>query len=119
MTNTQYPIPSSQNLERVTGLTIYLNSVVEADGATYFLANSDDGRCLGIMGHAAGFEGQQRGNVTLGPLTAANAAALRERLPWLRPQPLGLRTSAGCGDRLGLATPGHVRAVRRAWGSAR
>ena len=25
---------------------------------------------------------------------------------------LGLRTSAGLGDRLGLATPGHVRAVR-------
>ena len=24
--------------------------------------------------------------------------------------PLGLDTSAGCGDRLGLATPGHVRA---------
>jgi hypothetical protein len=37
---------------------------------------------------------------------------LRERLPWLRPQTLGLKTSAGCGDRLGLATPGHIRAVR-------
>jgi tagaturonate epimerase len=37
---------------------------------------------------------------------------LRERLPWLRPAPLGLQTSAGFGDRLGLATPGHVQAVR-------
>jgi hypothetical protein len=47
-------------------------------------------------------------------LTAANAAVLRERLPWLNPQPLGLKLSAGCGDRLGLATPGHIRAVRNA-----
>ena len=106
------------NLEQLTGLTIYLNSVVEADGDTYFLANSDAGKCLGVMGHAAGFEGERRGNVILCPLTAANAAALREKLPWLRPQPLGLQTSAGCGDRLGLATPGHVRAARKAAGIA-
>jgi hypothetical protein len=39
-------------------------------------------------------------------------------LPWLQPQPLGLQTSAGCGDRLGLATPGHVRAMRKAAGVA-
>jgi hypothetical protein len=28
-------------------------------------------------------------------------------------RPLGLRKSAGCGDRLGLATPGHLRAIRK------
>ena len=105
-------------LERVTGLTIYLNSVVEADGVTYFLARSDEGKCLGIMGHAAGFEGERRGNITLCRLTAANAAALRQKFPWLRPQLLGLQTSVGCGDRLGLATPGHVRAVRKVTGIA-
>jgi tagaturonate epimerase len=43
-----------------------------------------------------------------------NAVALRETLPWLSPQTLGTGTSAGLGDRLGLATPGHVRAVRAA-----
>lgn len=31
-----------------------------------------------------------------------------------RPVPLGLRPSFGYGDRLGLATPGHVEAMRRA-----
>jgi hypothetical protein len=31
-----------------------------------------------------------------------------------RPVPLGLRPSFGFGDRLGLATPGHVEAMRRA-----
>ena len=33
-------------------------------------------------------------------------------MPWLKPQPLGLTTSFGFGDRLGLATPGHIAAVR-------
>src|SRR5207237_9445746 len=32
----------------------------------------------------------------------------------LRPVPLGLAPSFGFGDRLGLATPGHVAALRRA-----
>ena len=44
--------------------------------------------------------------------TAENALALRSALPWLTPSRFGLHTSAGFGDRLGLATPGHVRALR-------
>jgi hypothetical protein len=35
---------------------------------------------------------------------------LRAVLPHLNPMPLGLSTSAGCGDRMGMATPGHVLA---------
>lgn len=62
------------------------------------------------------FEGSGRSEgdrtVLEGPLTSANAAAARECVPWLRPQPMGLVTSFGVGDRLGLATPGHVRAFQ-------
>lgn len=47
-----------------------------------------------------------------GPLSPANAVAVRAHVPWLRPRPVGLVTSAGVGDRLGLATPGHVKAFR-------
>jgi hypothetical protein len=54
------------------------------------------------------------GPVLVGPRSRRNAAALRHYLPWLQPAPLGTQTSAGLGDRLGLATPGHVRAVRAA-----
>ena len=46
------------------------------------------------------------------PLISRNASSLRSSLTWLKPRLLGLRTSAGMGDRLGIATPGHVRAVR-------
>lgn len=47
-----------------------------------------------------------------GPLSAHNAAAARAVQPNLSPQPVGLATSAGTGDRLGLATPGHSDAFR-------
>jgi hypothetical protein len=46
-------------------------------------------------------------------LTIDNARSLRQHLPWLAPTPLGLTTSVGFGDRLGVATPGHVRAMER------
>lgn len=36
--------------------------------------------------------------------------ALWEAKPWTRPRPCGLSSSMGYGDRLGLATPGHIRA---------
>jgi hypothetical protein len=52
----------------------------------------------------------------VGPASARNAAAVRAALPWLAPRPIGLHTSAGFGDRLGLATPGHVRALQAAPG---
>jgi len=45
-------------------------------------------------------------------VTAANARALRARRPGLNPDPRGVATSAGFGDRLGIATPGHVQAAR-------
>ncbi len=48
------------------------------------------------------------------PLNHPNARSLRSRLDWLKPKPIGLLTSAGMGDRLGNATPGHVRAMKAA-----
>ena len=64
-----------------------------------------------FSGEITSHEGQL---LLLGPLDPRNAAALRRHLSWLAPRPLGLQTSAGMGDRLGLATPGHVRAMQAA-----
>ena len=102
-------------------LPIYPNSLVEIGEAAYFLACSGDEKRLCVMAPdgstglrtfagAASALGKQ--TLLVCPLTHSNAAALRAALPWLRPGLLGLRTSAGCGDRMGLATPGHVRAAR-------
>ncbi|MFQ5857573.1 MAG: tagaturonate epimerase family protein [Anaerolineae bacterium] len=109
----------TMNLKQLPGPIVYPYSVTETDDATYLLLVRTTGRKqLCILDNSAGFEDERKGDVTFCPLTAVNAAALRQKLPWLRPQLLGLQTSAGCGDRLGLATPGHVCAVRRAAGIA-
>lgn len=47
-----------------------------------------------------------------GPADFANASAFMKALPFLKPVRLGTQTACGMGDRLGLATPGHVRAAR-------
>ncbi len=107
------------DLPDLPGLQLYPESVVQHDGTTYFLARAPEGKRLGIQGNTTGFEGEQAaGAVVLCPLTAHNAAALRARLPWLAPVPLGLQPSFGAGDRLGLATPGHIRALRACPGLA-
>jgi tagaturonate epimerase len=46
------------------------------------------------------------------PMNLANCKALRKVFSHLTPVPLGLETSEGSGDRLGMATPGHVRALK-------
>ncbi len=79
------------------GYEIYDKSITEHDGTTYFLAHNtaDNTQVLGIQGDAAGFEGAPHGDLTLCHLTPQNTTSLREVLPWLRPSPLGLQTSAG------------------------
>jgi tagaturonate epimerase len=92
----------------------------------YGLARTDAGLRLALLApnasasfHAfSGDRSELAGQpLMLCPLTPANAAALRAQLTWLQPHPLGLKTSAGLGDRLGLATPGHVRAIRATHGT--
>lgn len=72
------------------------------------LADVDSAALLTFEGECSESSGK---TLLLGPLSSSNATALRAQLPWLQPHPHGLQTSAGMGDRLGLATPGHVRAV--------
>jgi hypothetical protein len=113
-------------LETIPGLDVLPRSFVVADEAEYGLAHIETGLRLAILAKSADshvlhrFEGERSEHaghiLVLGPPSPHNAAALRAQLPWLKPKPLGLQTSAGMGDRLGLATPGHVRAVRAAGG---
>lgn len=108
------------------GQSEYPESVVEHQGTRYALVNADGNKLLNVRegGDVAltvssgetttsfiglEFENQDGPFYALNP---QNAAHLRERLPWLKPQPLGLKTSFGFGDRLGLATPGHIAAAR-------
>jgi hypothetical protein len=109
-----------------SNLNFFPRSLVLHEGVEYGLAQSENGPHLAVLADPDSpvlveFDGDasplQNRTLCLCPLNAPNAAALRARLTWLQPQPLELATSAGLGDRLGLATPGHVRAVRGVGGN--
>jgi tagaturonate epimerase len=107
----------------LNGLDLSPNSAVSVEGTEVGLAES--GQKVAVLARSgskvlSSFEGESSvaggRTLLLGPISATNLDALRDLLPWLRPRTLGTRTSAGFGDRLGLATPGHVRAIRAAGG---
>ncbi len=115
---------TSARLAEATGLDIYDSSIVEdANGVTYFLARRDGEKVVGsvsegvVSGKIAGVIDDQ--SIVIGPCNTVNANAIRFALPWTAPVCLGLATSAGLGDRLGLATPGHIRAIRAKGGNVR
>jgi len=102
-------------------------SASATDAAAWAMLRTPSGCRLLVLpvpphaGVFAEFEGERTevggAPALIAPLTARNAAALRRHHPWLVPRPLPAATSAGFGDRLGLATPGHARALRAAGGS--
>jgi tagaturonate epimerase len=115
------------DLEILSGLRVYPRSITAMDESILFLGkNVDDGgkwlACLSIgPGLAEEIPGESLkveadgNNLSLRLCATSQASVangLRKILPWLVPKTLGLAKSAGCGDRLGLATPGHVRAIR-------
>ena len=116
-----------QVLGALSGLAVYPLSVVGDGGCVFFLGCQGTTRRLGILMNAGaerGFELSTR-RVTLGgeqlvlgmgEVNHANALALRARLPFTAPVRVGVRKSVGLGDRLGSATPGHIRALRRVRG---
>lgn len=125
-----YPPLSSEEAESlgtqlsgVADLVVYPQSITAARRRLYFLGRRDTEKLLGIVSRYGRptFQGTQRAialekrpyRLQLCPTNHANAVALRDELPFTAPVVLGLRKSVGLGDRLGLATPGHVRAVRR------
>ncbi|HID61340.1 MAG TPA: hypothetical protein EYP49_01135 [Anaerolineae bacterium] len=118
-------------LGRSGDLQVYPESVAATGEAIFFLGRKGVYKFLGIVfkdrnstvadfvgeGQAISLEGQGF-TLKLCPTNHANAVALRAALPYTAPQVLGLQKSVGCGDRLGLATAGHVRAVRQFSGIA-
>jgi hypothetical protein len=113
------------DLGRVVGLAVYPRSITARGCVLFFLGRREADKFLGILHAGAALAGEFTGQardvtldgkaltLTLCPTDHANALALRTALPFTAPVTLGLRKSVGCGDRLGLATPGHVRAVRK------
>ncbi len=106
------------------GVEVYATSIHKLGVAVVMMARDAKERFVLVVSDCkntmpSGFEGEtialEDGGVALkGALTAANAAALRQHFPWCAPKSLrNERTTVGCGDRLGLASRGHILAARK------
>ena len=94
------------------GAEIYPRSVREANGASLALVKLAGEKRLFLTRPLPGFpELEEAGDGYLAPLNFPTAQALMRHLPELRPRGLPPGPSFGFGDRIGLATPGHVRAL--------
>jgi tagaturonate epimerase len=79
-----YRTPNGDKVLKVSGCTDdFVNPIYQSAGSVWFSCGSE------------------------------NLSVLRKRLPWLSPSCVGLNLSVGTGDRLGVATPGHVRAFNK------
>ena len=97
-------------------LPIIQSSLVEYQSTSYALMTTNvvGEKRLVVFGETVGFAGYEHPETgaTICPMNSKNASQLRRCLPWLNPSPLGTKTSAGFGDRLGCATVGHLMATR-------
>lgn len=95
------------------GLFVYDRSADAAEGTAAAIVKRDTEKLLAVMGeHAGNFAGEVQNGVKLCPLTVDNALRLQALFPYTKPKShKGHAFTIGLGDRLGLATPGHVRAI--------
>jgi hypothetical protein len=103
-------------------LKTYPRSSCSKNGLWYGLVRTSEGKKLAIMGERSRvlkdpFKGDchhQLLSLKLCDLSAENTETLMELFPYTKPVSLQkYPMTIGTGDRLGLATPGHIRAIRR------
>ena len=101
------------------GLKIYGSSMRTHDNILFFIAAIDGDKRL-ILSSERSVDESFSGStskidgvaIMSADLSWDNYLLLKERFPFIEPVSLrSRRTTVGCGDRLGLATPGHLRAV--------
>lgn len=95
------------------GWSAYGNSEVSVEGTQLALIREAKGeRFVYAIGHPLPCTGEEFADGYRYSLSPETAAALMKIIPWLRPRRIPVdRPSFGFGDRLGLATPGHIQAL--------
>ena len=97
---------------------LYPNSLHRYENSIFFMAHMPDARYLIVIGDStAGFEGTSFTvdgmQVKKCALTPQNAAALMALFPFTKPRShKGFPFTFGLGDRLGIASPGHIATIR-------
>jgi len=86
--------------------------IARDDGRRHLLVVDLEGSGLARRFTGNGFQFEPDIDLCFGDLDHENAMVLRELYESARPQPLGLDDSFGLGDRLGIAGPAHLQALR-------
>jgi hypothetical protein len=114
------PDTTKSLLLTLSTLDLHPQSIIQTGAADFGFAWENGESKLVILSEnrdfLSGFTGEASTlgdrSLLVGATDTSNAFQLRELFSWLKAKPLGTQTSAGFGDRLGLATPGHIRALR-------
>lgn len=116
--------PCPVSLAGSLAMEVYPSSVHTVEDACLFLARQGGEKRLWVLSERADSSVPQtlEGNAATSlsdqvfckqcPMSPVNARTLRDRFDFLRPQRLGFQNSIGLGDRLGVAGPGHLMAVK-------
>lgn len=116
------PISISQ-IEKGLKISLYQSSMNDYHGSRFFIGNQSGDKFLFILSQKEedavlqAFEGEivkvaDDGRAKKCPVNHKNALAIQKIFPFTKPVTIGLRNSYGFGDRLGLANPGHLRAIK-------
>lgn len=94
-------------------INVYPKSVNKVGSTFIFLGKDFSGKALWISeGDIANqFEGTVKDDFKRCPLSHKNALAIQKLFVFTKPSLIGQKNSIGCGDRLGHANAGHIRAV--------
>lgn len=89
---------------------VYEKSVRRVGDGLVYMADAGDEDVLVACNVDVGFYGEQVHGALVAPLTHENACALRALFPYTAPSKvLSRNRTFGVGDRLGIASPGHIR----------
>lgn len=105
-------------LENNTDYIVYDQSVISTDNSEWAMAKNNLDRVLLVSGEDEllnQLEGQLTDEeIKICPLSNKNRLVLNKYFDWTRPTAFGNKvTTIGLGDRLGLASPGHIAAIRK------
>ncbi len=92
----------------------YPRSIHKIGDTTVSMVRGEDADYLKVDGPNPGFAGTCAAGEGFFPLDHANTVLLRKLFPFCAPKPIltSMRT-VGVGDRLGIATPGHLRVFEK------
>ena len=92
---------------------VYPKSIQKSRDSYLFVGKDSNGKALWVTESVKAnlFEGILKEGIKRCPLNHKNALTIQKLFSYTKPSLLGQQNSIGCGDRLGHANAGHIRAV--------